>query len=255
MSDTTALLLIDAIAHRFRGLQVLKDVSFSVAKGSITGLIGPNGAGKSTLFNIISGFLRPMTGQIIYMERSITKLSIQQRSRIGLVRTFQTPQVFRNLTVRENVIAGCYKQGRTGVVESLIKLPKVGEELARAMQIADELCSDFGLGPVRNHVAGRLPAGQQRLLELARASASTPALLCLDEPSSGLSSDEVAQLMVILRALNARGISILLVSHDMELMAISSTIHVLCFGEIIASGRLAELQVDRRVREAYLGVE
>jgi ABC-type branched-subunit amino acid transport system ATPase component len=250
----TALLQVDGVAHRFQGLQVLKGVSFSVEEGSLTGLIGPNGAGKSTLFNIISGFLRPIGGEIVYMGKSITRLSIQQRSYDGLIRTFQTPQVFGHLTVRENLIAGCYKQGRTGIVESLLGLPAVRSELDRAAGLADEACAEFGLDAVSDQLAGRLPAGQQRLVELARAAASKPKLLCLDEPSSGLSSDEVVQLMAELRRLNKRGITILLVSHDMELMAISSIIHVLCFGEIIASGGMAEVQANARVREAYLGI-
>jgi ABC-type Fe3+/spermidine/putrescine transport system ATPase subunit len=121
----TALLQVKDIAHQFHGLHVLKGVSFSVAERSVTGLIGPNGAGKSTLFNIISGFLRPTSGQILYLGKTITNLSIQRRSYAGLVRTFQTPQVFSELTVRENLIAGCYKQGHTGFVKSLLSLPEV----------------------------------------------------------------------------------------------------------------------------------
>lgn len=250
----TALLRVGDIAHRFQGLHVLKGVSFSVAERSVTGLIGPNGAGKSTLFNIISGFLRPASGEIIYMGKAITRLSIQQRSYAGLMRTFQTPQVFGDLTVRENLIAGCYSHGRTGIIKSLLRLPAVRRELTAATRLADQTCTEFGLDAVRDRLAGRVPAGQQRLVELARAVISRPKLLCLDEPSSGLSSDEVAQLMSILRRLNETGTTILLVSHDMELMAISSIIHVLCFGEIIATGCMSELQAHPRVREAYLGI-
>ena len=250
----TSLLQVRDVAHQFRGLRVLKGVSFAVEEGSLTGLIGPNGAGKSTLFNIISGFLQPVGGEIVYLGKSITRLSIQDRSYAGLIRTFQTPQVFGHLTVRENVIAGCYKQGRSGIVESLLGLPAVRREFARAAHLADKTCAEFGLDAVRDQLAGRLPAGQQRLVELARAAASKPKLLCLDEPSSGLSSDEVTQLTAELRRLNKRDITILLVSHDMELMAISSVIHVLCFGEIIASGGMAEVQANPRVREAYLGM-
>jgi ABC-type branched-subunit amino acid transport system ATPase component len=250
----SALLEVRGIAHQFRGLRVLKGVSFAVAERSVTGLIGPNGAGKSTLFNIISGFLRPVAGEVVYRGNAITNLSIQRRSYGGLIRTFQTPQVFGHLTVRENLIAGCYQQGRTGITESLLGLPTVRSELDRAARLADEVCAEFGLDAVRDQLAGRLPAGRQRLVELARAAASKPRLLCLDEPSSGLSSDEVVQLMAELRRLNKRGITILLVSHDMELMAISSIVHVLCFGEIIASGGMAEVQANPRVREAYLGI-
>jgi ABC-type branched-subunit amino acid transport system ATPase component len=250
----TVLLRVGDVAHRFQGLHVLKGVSFSVAERSVTGLIGPNGAGKSTLFNIISGFLRPMSGEIVYMNRAITKLSIQQRSYAGLIRTFQTPQVFSDLTVEENLIAGCYSQGRTGIIKSLLRLPAVRSELTTATRLAGLTCTEFGLDAVRDRPAGRLPVGQQRLVELARAAISRPKLLCLDEPSSGLSSEEVAQLMSILRRLNEAGTTILLVSHDMELMAISSIIHVLCFGEIIATGRMSEIQTHPRVREAYLGI-
>jgi branched-chain amino acid transport system ATP-binding protein/nonpolar-amino-acid-transporting ATPase len=125
----TSLLQVRNVAHRFRGLRVLKGVTFAVEEGSLTGLIGPNGAGKSTLFNIISGFLQPVGGEIVYLGKSITRLSIQDRSYAGLIRTFQTPQVFGHLTVRENVIAGCYKQGRSGIVESLLGLAVAARSL------------------------------------------------------------------------------------------------------------------------------
>jgi len=250
----TALLQVKDIAHHFEGLHVLKGVSFAVAERSVTGLIGPNGAGKSTLFNIISGFLRPTSGQVLYLGKTITNLSIQRRSYAGLVRTFQKPQVFSELTVRENLIAGCYKQGHTGFIKSLLSLPEVRTEFAEAARLADQTCMEFGLDAVRDQMAGRLPAGQQRLVELARAAIGKPKLLCLDEPSSGLGSEEVAHLMDILRQLNNAGITILLVSHDMELMAVSTIIHVLCFGEIIATGGMFEVRAEPRVREAYLGV-
>ena len=186
----TALLQVKDIAHHFEGLHVLKGVSFAVAERSVTGLIGPNGAGKSTLFNIISGFLRPTSGQVLYLGKTITNLSIQRRSYAGLVRTFQTPQVFSELTVRENLIAGCYKRGRTGFIKSLLSLPEVRTEFAEATRLADQTCREFGLDAVRDQVAGRLPTGQQRLVELARAAIGKPKLLCLDEPSSGLGSEE-----------------------------------------------------------------
>ena len=171
-----------------------------------------------------------------------------------MVRTFQTPQVFSELTVRENLIAGCYKRGRTGFIKSLLSLPEVRTEFAEATRLADQTCREFGLDAVRDQVAGRLPTGQQRLVELARAAIGKPKLLCLDEPSSGLGPEEVSHLMNILRQLNNSGITILLVSHDMELMALSTMIHVLCFGEIIATGGMFEVRAEPRVREAYLGI-
>jgi ABC-type branched-subunit amino acid transport system ATPase component len=248
------LLEVRDVCHSFSGLHVLKGVSFTVQAGSVCGLIGPNGAGKSTLFNIISGFLTPDRGQVVYAGTDISRLSVPQRSFAGLVRTFQTPQVFPHLSVRENLIAGAYKHTRSGVAANLLRTPGSRAELDRMQADADAACEKFGLNGVRDRMAGKLPGGQQRLVELARAALGRPRLLCLDEPSSGLNTEEVAQLMDTLRQLNQEGMTILLVSHDMDLVAVAAVIHVLCFGEIIASGPLHRIQTDARVREAYLGV-
>lgn len=250
----TAQLEVRNISHRFGGLEVLKGVSFDVLHGSITGLIGPNGAGKSTLFNIISGFLRPTAGDIVFAGEIATDHAIQRRSKEGLLRTFQTPQVFRDLTVWENLIVGCHMLGRTGVVAGLLAFPAVRRELKEAGERAEKIVREFEFAAIRDVLAGELPAGRQRMLELARAVIAGPTLLCLDEPSSGLSAMEVGGLMQALRKLNRSGMTILLVSHDMELMGISDSIHALCFGEIIASGDLPHMQSNPRVREAYLGV-
>jgi branched-chain amino acid transport system ATP-binding protein len=250
----TAQLEVRNISHRFGGLEVLKGVTFHVEPGSITGLIGPNGAGKSTLFNIISGFLRPTAGDIVFLGEIATDHPIQRRSKNGLLRTFQTPQIFRDLTVWENLVVGCHMLGRTGVVAGLLALPAVRRELEEAGERAERIVREFEFTGIRNVLAGELPAGRQRMLELARAVIVGPTLLCLDEPSSGLSATEVHGLMLALRKLNQSGMTILLVSHDMELMGISDSIHALCFGEIIASGDLPHMQSNPRVREAYLGV-
>jgi ABC-type branched-subunit amino acid transport system ATPase component len=249
-----AILEVRRISRSFQGLRVLRGVSFNVEAGAIVGLIGPNGAGKSTLFNIVSGFLPPDQGEVIYDGRDISAVSVPRRSYAGLIRTFQTPQVFRHLTVRENLMAGCYKQTGSGVLANLLGTPGSRAELRRMGQSADEACEQFGLTAVRDRSAGTLPAGQQRLVELARAAVGRPRLLCLDEPSSGLDNEEVGRLMDALRRLNAEGITILLVSHDMDLVTVAPVIHVLCFGEIIASGPLTEIRDDTRVREAYMGV-
>jgi ABC-type branched-subunit amino acid transport system ATPase component len=248
------LLEVHDVSHSFSGLHVLKGVSFAADEGAISGLIGPNGAGKSTLFNIISGFLVPDRGRIVYAGNDVSRLSVPQRSFRGLVRSFQTPQVFPHLTVFENLVAGCYKDTRSGVLANLLGTPGARRELRRMRETAAQACEKYGLSEVRDRLAGKLPGGQQRLVELARAALGRPRLLCLDEPSSGLNSEEVTQLMDLLRQLNREGVSILLVSHDMDLVTVASTIHVLCFGEIIASGPLAQIQADARVREAYLGV-
>jgi branched-chain amino acid transport system ATP-binding protein len=249
----TALLEVRDVMHAFSGLHVLRGVSFAAPAGRITGLIGPNGAGKSTLFNIISGFLVPDGGEIIFDGRSMRRQSVQQRSRAGLVRSFQTPQVFHHMTVRDNLIVGAHKLGTSGVLAGLLRLPSARRDVSIAQQRADESCAAFGLSAVRDQLTGKLPAGQQRLVELARAALTKPALLCLDEPSSGLNTEEVERLMTAIRRLNTEGISILLVSHDMHLVSLAERIHVLCFGEIIASGSFAEVRVDPRVRDAYLG--
>ena len=242
------------VSHSFRGLSVLRGVNFDVPTGRIVGLIGPNGAGKSTLFNILSGFLQPDQGQVIYRGQDISSLSVPARSRLGLMRSFQTPQVFAHLSVRENLMSGCYKETRSGLVEGLLRSPGSIRERQRMGEIADRACETFGLANVRDQLAGKLPGGQQRLVELARAAIGKPVLLCLDEPSSGLNTEEVAQLTAMLRQLNGEGITILLVSHDMDLVAVASHVHVLCFGEIIASGPFDSVKGDARVREAYLGV-
>jgi ABC-type branched-subunit amino acid transport system ATPase component len=250
----TAQLEVRDVSHRFGGLEVLKAVTFEVLPGSITGLIGPNGAGKSTLFNIISGFLKPTGGEIVFQGEIATDHPIQRRSKDGLLRTFQTPQVFRDMTVWENLVVGCHMRGRTGVMAGLLAFPAVRRELREAGERAERIVRDFELTGIRDVLAGELPAGRQRILELARAVIAGPTLLCLDEPSSGLSATEVQGLMQALRKLNQSGMTILLVSHDMELMRISDSIHALCFGEIIASGDLRHMQSNLRVREAYLGV-
>jgi branched-chain amino acid transport system ATP-binding protein len=248
------ILEVRRISHSFHGLHVLRSVTFSVEAGTVVGLIGPNGAGKSTLFNIVSGFLSPDQGEVIYDGVDISRQSVPRRSYAGLVRTFQTPQVFQHLTVRENLMTGCYKQTRSGVLANLVGTPRSRGELRQMSEAADKACEAFGLAGVQNHAAGKLPAGQQRIVELARAAVGRPRLLCLDEPSSGLNSEEVGQLLAALRRLNADGATILLVSHDMTLVDVAPVIHVLCFGEIIARGTLGEIQSDARVREAYLGV-
>lgn len=249
----SALLEVRRISHSFRGLRVLRGAEFDVPEQSITGLIGPNGAGKSTLFNIVSGALTPSEGDIVYDGEVVTTLSVAARSHRGLVRTFQTPHVFANLTVHENLMAGCYKRGASGFVEAMLRLPRSRREFEDAGRMAEEIAATFGLETVLQEMAGKLPAGAQRLVELARAAVGEPRLLCLDEPSSGLSAREVEQLLLCLQRLNQGGATILLVSHDMDLMRVASHVNVLCFGEIIMSGAFDAVKADARVREAYLG--
>ena len=249
-----ALLSLQSVGHRFGGLTVLRDVSFDVPAGGLTGLIGPNGSGKTTLFNIVTGYIAPVQGTVLYEGKSLGGSSIQARSRAGLVRTFQTPQVFEHMTVLENVMVGCCKVTRTGMFNDLLRMPRARQQLGEIRQLADSACARFELQGLRERLARDLTAGQRRILEIARAAVGRPRLLLLDEPSSGLNVDEIDQLRSWITRLNGEGMTILLVSHDMELMTVAETVHVLNFGEIIATGPMAALQRDARVREVYLGV-
>ena len=249
-----SLMELCGVEHRFRGLSVLRGVNLKVQSKCITGLIGPNGAGKSTLFNIVSGFLRPQQGKILYEGIDITDWSVTKRSRAGLVRTFQTPQVFAQMTVHENLLAAGWLSTTSGFISDMLNLPSSRSDMRKMNDHAQEVGSRFELDAVWNMRAGDLPAGRQRLVELARAAVASPRLLCLDEPSSGLNPEEVGALRRALERLIENGITILLVSHDMELMTVASSVHVLCFGEIIAAGDFASVKENPRVREAYLGV-
>lgn len=251
--EPPVLELVD-VRHSFGGNHVLKGVSLSVASGSVTSLIGPNGSGKTTLFNVISGFLRPDAGRVVFLGRDITRLAVAQRSRLGLVRTFQAPQLFADMSVVDNVLMGRYKAMASGFTENLLWPRRGRRELGEARERARSLLERHGLAELADVEAGGLPAGLQRLVELIRAAVSEPRLLLLDEPSSGLNAEEIASFAEVVRTLQGEGTSIFLVSHDMSLVAtLATTVHVLNFGELIAAGTPAELQADERVREVYLG--
>jgi ABC-type branched-subunit amino acid transport system ATPase component len=248
------ILRIEDVGHSFAGLNVLRSVSFAVGNRGIVGLIGPNGSGKTTLFNVISGFLSPQQGTIVYCGEALGRRSVQGRSNAGLVRTFQTPKVFENMSVIENIMVGCCKHTRTSIAQDLLRTPRANRELRTIREKADQACTKFALDPIRNEPAKKLTAGQRRILEIARAVVGEPKLLMLDEPSSGLNADEIEHLRGHITQLLDDGIAILLVSHDMELMTVANIVHVLYFGEIIASGTMTEIQQNARVREVYLGV-
>lgn len=244
---------VSGIARSFGGFKVLTDVSLGVGKSEIVGLLGPNGSGKTTLFNIATGFLAPNAGAVHLEGRDISGLSVQQRSRLGVVRTFQTPKVFEGLSVRDNVALGFYKEMRAGVVESLFGGPRARREVERARARSGPLLQRFGLAGVADLPAARLTAGQRRNLEVARALAGAPRLLMLDEPSTGLTRDEALALGDVLLGLRAEGLTLFVVSHDMEFLRIVQRAHVLYFGRIIATGTMADIQADPRVRQIYFG--
>jgi ABC-type branched-subunit amino acid transport system ATPase component len=253
MNGTPDILSLQEVGHSFGGFAVLNSVSFTVPQGKIVGLIGPNGSGKTTLFNIVSGYLAHKKGRVVFDGRELDGDSIQRRSSAGMVRTFQTPKVFEHMTVLENIMVGASKLTGSGMLEDLTRLGRSRGDLARIEHEADAACTRFELDRVRHQQACSLSAGQRRVLEIARAVIGKPRLLMLDEPSSGLNLNEIANLRRWIKQLNADGISILLVSHDMELMSVAGRVHALYFGEIIASGSMGEIQNNAQVRDVYLG--
>ncbi len=253
-SQGASALVLQGIAHSFGGLQVLRKVDIEVPAGRLVGLIGPNGSGKTTCFNIASGFLRQNAGRVLLDDQDISTSSVQARSRAGLVRTFQAPKVFDQMTVLENLMVGAHKSTRTGILGAMLGTRGARAEQAATREQAERCAHRFGIEALLHTRAGLLPAGQRRIVELARACMGQPRVLLLDEPSSGLNSEEIEVLRRWIRELNRDGLTVFLVSHDMGLMTVCDTVHVLYYGEVIASGSLAHVQDDPRVREAYLGV-
>jgi len=236
------LLTVEHVAVRFGGLQALTDVDIEVPVGEVTGLIGPNGAGKTTLFNVINGIQAPTMGRLVLDGRDITTMKPHKRARIGVGRTFQRLETFGSLSVRENIlVAAEMKRGYS-------------REKFSPGDLADELIARIGLEGVADARVEKLPTGTQRLIEIARALATKPKLLLLDEPSSGLNEHETEELSELLRELAGTGLGILLVEHDMAMvMTTCHHINVLDFGQIIAYGTPEEVQANPIVRAAYLG--
>ena len=239
------MLRVEGVAVHFGGVKALQDMSLECPAGRVTGLIGPNGAGKTTLFNVITGLQRPDAGKVLLGDHDLTRLSAGRRARAGLARTFQRLEVFGSLTVRENVMLAA--ELRRG-------LRRRGGESAR--DIADRLLARVGLTALADRQAGSLPTGSARLLELARALATEPSVLLLDEPGSGLSEAETAALGELLLSLAADGVAVLLVEHDVELvMRVCEHVYVIDFGQLLSQGTPTQVQADERVQTAYLGAE
>jgi branched-chain amino acid transport system ATP-binding protein len=237
-------LLAEEIAVRFGGIQALNEVDVSVSAGSVHGLIGPNGAGKTTLFNVITGFQQPTRGRVSFDGTDITRTAPHLRARRGMARTFQRLELFGTLTVRENVQMAAETQRR--------RLPPG----VTASDLTERLLTEVGIAQVADEPTDALPTGLARLVELARAIATTPSVLLLDEPSAGLDQDETAALGQVLVRLASEGMAVLLVEHDMSLvMSICDVVSVLHYGEIIAHGDPADVRADPAVQAAYLGTE
>ena len=240
-----ALLEVQDVTVRFGGVVAVDGATFSVDEGKVAALIGPNGAGKTTTFNVVTGLQTPTSGTVIFDGKDITGLAVHRRSRRGIGRTFQRLEVFGSLTVRENILVSAEIQRRWGKGESDPKTT------------TDAILDRIGLRQFANQPADSVPTGIARLTELGRALAADPALLLLDEPSSGLNDDETDKLGELLRELaDEQGRAILLVEHDVDLvMSVCDWIDVLDFGKIIASGTPKQIQKDPNVQAAYLGAE
>ncbi len=250
-----SILVAEHVTKRFGGLTAVDHLNVEIQEHSIHSIIGPNGAGKTTFFNCVSGFYRPEEGEILFQGRRIDGLSPDQITRRGISRTYQNIRLFSNMTAIENVLVGEHSRLSSGLVGAIFHTPHTVREEAQALEEAKRLLRFVGLAHEGDSLAKNLPYGIQRRLEIARALASQPKLLLLDEPTAGMNAAETAEMTAFIRRLRDElGITILLIEHQMRMvMGISETVTVMDFGEKLAEGTPVQIQNNPRVVEAYLG--
>jgi branched-chain amino acid transport system ATP-binding protein len=254
MTSSKALLQVRSLSLSFSGLKALQNVSFSVGQGSILGLIGPNGAGKTTMLNCLTRIYAADIGSIVCGGHDLMRMPLHRICDLGIARTFQNLELFAAETALENVLVGALAKRSVGFLSDLLGLQSARRELDAARRDGQAELRRLGLLDIENRVVATLPYGIQKRIELARALATKPKLLLLDEPAAGLNAEETAAVARLIRELQADGITIILVEHDMRLvMGVCDNIVVLDHGELIACGAPAEIRADERVIKAYLG--